>query len=642
MSKKSFYAVLAIWGLLLFALTTATHAQPPAPQAAGLRVQAGLDRAEPEVLDQGPLHEAFAKPLALEQQKDLIDREPPAPVNELPPEERPEGTNVHWLPGYWSFDQERNDFVWVSGLWRDFPPGRTWVPGEWQQTNAGFQWAPGFWANAEQPEQRLLPVPPDNLDQGPSSPAPGNNFLWNPGCWQWNGADFGWQPGFWYAGQPDWVWVPNHYCYYPSGSVYVSGYWDYPVARRGLCYAPVYWGANYGFGAGYVYRPTAFVNTSLLLANLYLDHHHGCYYYGSRGRQGRNWPPPWNQNAYSQWGRHNGNSNIYDPLWAHYRWNGHRPGAHGKYTAQDLARRNPKSTWNQGDDLVRKMNRLSATDRQALKLHTNNKTELAKYRKNAEKYRNFARTDQINRVGSQNGKKYATLKVPQIQQGDKVPNTKVLNNKAGAKGQVVIDRNRQKLQGQARAQFDKQAKGRVDQRIIQRDETSAEELRNRFNGRRVPQSENASDQLRQRYRSPSGQNPFQNNGVIRQQRNIPNTGQILNSTSPQATGRRTFDPRQSWNPSYRFGGNPPATIGKSRTNVPGQYYRRSAKPVTSNQNRGQFNSSRALPGVQFNQGQLNNRMKNRVQQAVPQKSYSSQTKRSSSFSSGGKGKTRGK
>ena len=53
---------------------------------------------------------------------------PPAPVQEVPPDQQPQGANVQWIPGYWAWDDSRNDYIWGSGFWRDLPPGRHWVP----------------------------------------------------------------------------------------------------------------------------------------------------------------------------------------------------------------------------------------------------------------------------------------------------------------------------------------------------------------------------------------------------------------------------------------------------------------------------------------------------------------------------------
>src|SRR5207248_1484844 len=75
----------------------------------------------------------------------VVPKEPPEPIDELPPDQKPEGDNVQWIPGYWAWDDQASDFLWISGFWRDVPPGRRWVPGTWQKVEGGWQWVAGFW-----------------------------------------------------------------------------------------------------------------------------------------------------------------------------------------------------------------------------------------------------------------------------------------------------------------------------------------------------------------------------------------------------------------------------------------------------------------------------------------------------------------
>ena len=90
-----------------------------------------------EVLTRGPVHEAFAETITFDPEPGIVaPKAPPAAIEEVPPQQRPEGTNVTWIPGYWGWDDERNDFLWVSGIWRALPPGRQWVPGYWGQSRA--------------------------------------------------------------------------------------------------------------------------------------------------------------------------------------------------------------------------------------------------------------------------------------------------------------------------------------------------------------------------------------------------------------------------------------------------------------------------------------------------------------------------
>jgi hypothetical protein len=96
---------------------------------------------EPEVLNQGPMHESFAQPVELNPQAGIIaEDEPPALIVENPSAERPKGSNYVWIPGYWAWDTDRNDYVWISGCWRIPPANMSWVPGYWTKSGDGWQW----------------------------------------------------------------------------------------------------------------------------------------------------------------------------------------------------------------------------------------------------------------------------------------------------------------------------------------------------------------------------------------------------------------------------------------------------------------------------------------------------------------------
>src|SRR6516225_9300691 len=132
------------------------------------------DQAGVTAQGRGPVHEAYAEPSnAQPQPSPIIPKKPPEAVEEVPPDQKPEGDNVQWVPGYWAYDEDSADFLWVSGCWRAFPPGRQWMPGHWAQAEDGWQWVAGFWAPVQQPEANLAPPPPATIDTGPSTPAPG-------------------------------------------------------------------------------------------------------------------------------------------------------------------------------------------------------------------------------------------------------------------------------------------------------------------------------------------------------------------------------------------------------------------------------------------------------------------------------------
>jgi hypothetical protein len=184
-----------------------------------------------EVMTRGPVHEAFAAPVVHDAKAaPAIEKEPPSPINESPPDQKPAGQNVQWIPGYWSWDVSRNDFIWVSGIWREPPPNNQWVPGYWHQVDGGHQWVSGTWipvsASQNQSQQSYLPPPPASLEAGPNTPQPSANVAWTPGFWSWQAFGYVWRPGFWAAVQPNWIWMPAHYVWTPSGYLFVPGYWD--------------------------------------------------------------------------------------------------------------------------------------------------------------------------------------------------------------------------------------------------------------------------------------------------------------------------------------------------------------------------------------------------------------------------------
>src|SRR5688572_26996233 len=159
-----------------------------------------------EVLTRGPIHEAYASAVDTQPQPGVLaPKQPPDPIEELPPDQKPEGDNVQWIPGYWDWDEESEQFVWVSGFWRQPPPGHVWVPGSWREVRGGWQWVSGFWhtvAQAQdptqpaQPEIVYLPEPPATLEVGPTVPAPTNTHFYVPGSWVWRGK-YLWRPGVW-------------------------------------------------------------------------------------------------------------------------------------------------------------------------------------------------------------------------------------------------------------------------------------------------------------------------------------------------------------------------------------------------------------------------------------------------------------
>lgn len=284
-------------------------APPALPDAASVEGQ----EAEFEVYNRGPIHEAFATPTTNDPVLNtVVDKAPPEPIDEVPPDERPEGDNVIWISGYWAYDAELDDFLWVSGLWRDAPPDRDWVPGYWIEAEAGFRWVAGMWVSAEVDEITYLPEPPPSQEQGASSPAPGENYFYVPGIWEWHDVDYRWRPGYWAPRQRDWIWVPSYYSWSPGGYIYQPGYWDYDLVNRGFVYAPIYF--HGGFRGGF-YQPRYALNTwQHLLLHLFVAPGYNHYVFG-------NYYDPWYADrGIMPWYRYGRQHRGYDPLFSYYNW----------------------------------------------------------------------------------------------------------------------------------------------------------------------------------------------------------------------------------------------------------------------------------------------------------------------------------
>src|ERR1700752_3829529 len=59
------------------------------------------------VLARGPVHEAYAEPSEVQPQATpLVTKQPPDPIEEVPPDQKPDGDNVQWIPGYWQWDAD--------------------------------------------------------------------------------------------------------------------------------------------------------------------------------------------------------------------------------------------------------------------------------------------------------------------------------------------------------------------------------------------------------------------------------------------------------------------------------------------------------------------------------------------------------
>ena len=277
--------------------------------------QESADPAGAEVLTRGPVHEAFAGTVTFNPEPGIIvDQAPPALIEEVPPEQRLEGDNVEWIPGYWAWDEDQNDFLWISGIWRNLPPGREWVPGYWAEVEGRHQWTSGYWEDSETSEVTYLPEPPRSVESGPNIEASSNDQTWVPGNWVYRDDRYAWRAGYWVDARENWSWTPAYYRWTQRGHVYVDGYWDYPVVRRGTVFAPVRFQHEYISRPNYYYTPSTVISLSVFSNHLFLRPNYGHYYFGDY------YEPRYRDRGFYASYSYSSSRRGYDPIYSYNRW----------------------------------------------------------------------------------------------------------------------------------------------------------------------------------------------------------------------------------------------------------------------------------------------------------------------------------
>jgi len=282
--------------------------QPQPVEAPGSEVPKGV-----EVQARGPVHEAFASPTTQPKAPPVLPKKPPLPIEEMPPDERPEG-DVVWIGGYYSWDDDRADFLWVSGCWRVKPDNKEWVPGYWREVGTNWQWVQGFWTQMQDQKAQAVtyypePPPPPNI--APAADAPNDDTIHVPGYWMWNGDRYVWRAGYFTRIRPGYVYVSSHYRWTPHGYVFVAGYWDAAISRRGVLYAPVIIDTAV-VGPRYVYTPYYAVRGTVVLDTLFVRPAFGAYYFGDY--YGPRYATIGFESSYVYSRRH------YEPIIAYERW----------------------------------------------------------------------------------------------------------------------------------------------------------------------------------------------------------------------------------------------------------------------------------------------------------------------------------
>jgi hypothetical protein len=317
MSPRSLPLHLAAWLVATIVCPAGLRAQDAAADTLHPPRPVGPDSVPKgvQVLDRGPIHEAYAAPTAEPAPAPRVAKRPPARVEEVPPDTKPEGQAV-WISGYWAWDEERKDFLWVSGIWRVPPPGKRWVAGYWRDAGDGWQWVRGFWVAANGPDSssadmNYLPQPPAPPAVAPPGEPPIADSFYVPGYYVWQGDTYAWRAGYWAHIQPGCIWVPAHYCWTPGGYLFVPGYWDWTLSERGILYAPV--AINFAVvGPAFVYTPCYCVLDPFWCDGFFVGPYCCHYYFGCY------FGPRFCRLGFEHWALHA--HQRHDPLFAHARW----------------------------------------------------------------------------------------------------------------------------------------------------------------------------------------------------------------------------------------------------------------------------------------------------------------------------------
>jgi hypothetical protein len=109
------------------------------------------------------------------------------------------------------------------------------------------------------------------------------------------------------------VWVPAHYVWTPSGYLYVPGYWDFPLADRGLLFAPAFIDRRLRVRRGWFFRPRFVIQPDFLLGALFVRPAVTTYYFGDY------FDNRYVRGGYVPWVDWRVNRVVYDPNYAYYR-----------------------------------------------------------------------------------------------------------------------------------------------------------------------------------------------------------------------------------------------------------------------------------------------------------------------------------
>jgi hypothetical protein len=218
------------------------------------------------VTDARFVHEAFFQETHSALIYQAVSEQPPQNIIEKVPSQNDPLTA--WIPGYWEWDPDMRNYLWIGGVWRRPPPGHSWVPSFWLKIDDSWIRLRGFWKNERMENIHFIRDEiPEDLDETMIDP-PNLDSFWIHGTWYYDNENksFVWQNGRWESFDANWIYIPSFYVWRPDGYVNIEGYWDWPLDTRGSSYANIT--VERDNRNDVVYAPTQTVDVKTLINRL--------------------------------------------------------------------------------------------------------------------------------------------------------------------------------------------------------------------------------------------------------------------------------------------------------------------------------------------------------------------------------------
>ena len=218
-------------------------------------------------ISQGPVHEAFLSTTTESFILSAITLDPPPAIKEIVPASL--NSQWIWIPGYWEWSTELNNFIWMTGVWRQPPPAHVWISSEWIRTDKGWVRLKGFWSLSSADKlYAILTPPPDSIEE--QIPFMSDlEMFWAPGAWTYEAFQekYLWSPGRWVAFNKNWILIPTRYVWRPKGYLCIPAYWDWPLEQVGACYSPLE--INFAARSSVIFTPKTPLELNEVIARLF-------------------------------------------------------------------------------------------------------------------------------------------------------------------------------------------------------------------------------------------------------------------------------------------------------------------------------------------------------------------------------------